>query len=56
MAQVVKGLYAAEGVPGFYRGFHFNCARMVFFNIVMFLTYENVKKAVKDAVAPSASD
>ena len=42
-----RKLVAAEGVRGFYRGFLPNWIRLGPWNIIMFLTYEQLRRAVE---------
>ena len=44
MLNVIKDLWINEGILGFYKGFGPNMLRIGSFNIVMWLSYEQVKK------------
>jgi solute carrier family 25 protein 14/30 len=42
-----RKLVAAEGLRGFYRGFFPNWVRLGPWNIIMFLTYEQLRRVVE---------
>ena len=46
---LVKNPVAKEGLGGFYKGFGANFARMAGWNIVFFVTFEQIKAAMGDS-------